>query len=290
MKVTLLGTSAGEMYPGFWCECPNCAAARRLGGRNVRGNCCAMVDSDVLIDMNEYFFHMALRLNIRPTQIRTLLVTHPHRDHFAPMLLTQRSMKPSLQTLTDEQRQRAISPCFTSLPLLEIYGNAHVEAAIRAVPGLMEAQEDCRFRFHRIEDGREERLGHMSFIPVRSRHGSEAGFAHNYIISRGGKTLLYATDTGGYDPDMLDIVLAHRYDGVVLEGTFGLGAECDTHMNLDKDKAFVRLLREHGCLADGARVHLTHICPHWAPPHDEYAAIVAKEGMELGYDGESFQV
>lgn len=56
MKLTLLGTGAGEGYPGFWCECTNCTEARKLGGKNIRGNGCAMLDQDVLIDMNEHFF------------------------------------------------------------------------------------------------------------------------------------------------------------------------------------------------------------------------------------------
>ena len=24
MKLTFLGTGAGETYPGYWCECPHC--------------------------------------------------------------------------------------------------------------------------------------------------------------------------------------------------------------------------------------------------------------------------
>lgn len=44
----------------------------------------------MLIDMNEHFFEMVPRMQIHPSQIDTLLVTHPHRDHFTPVLLTQR--------------------------------------------------------------------------------------------------------------------------------------------------------------------------------------------------------
>ena len=291
MKLTLLGTSAGEGYPGFWCECPNCAAARRMGGKNVRGNGCSMLDEDVLIDMNEHFFEMTPRMDIHPAQIDTLLVTHPHRDHFTPMLLSQRAMPAECVGMTIEQLQAYISPSFTWLPMLHVYGNRFVEEAIRAVPGLMESAERCRFTFHRLEAGTEMQIKeNLSVLPIASIHTETPGFAYNYIIRRDGKTLLYASDTGGYTPDMLELVLAQQYDCVVMEGTFGLGAECEGHMCLRKNIRMRDLLTAHGCWKNGVNMHLTHICPHWAPPHDESAAIVAADGMELGYDGQALEI
>ena len=258
MKLTLLGTSAGDGYPGFWCECPNCAAARRLGGKNVRGNGCSMLDEDVLIDMNEHFFEMTPRMDIHPARIDTLLVTHPHRDHFTPMLLSQRAMPAECVGMTIEQMQAYISP---------------------------------RFTFHRLEAGTEVQIKeNLSVLPIASIHTETPGFAYNYIIRRDGKTLLYASDTGGYTPDMLELVLAQQYDCVVMEGTFGLGAECEGHMCLRKNIRMRDLLTAHGCWKNGVNMHLTHICPHWAPPHEEYAAIVAAEGMELGYDGQAIEI
>ena len=55
VKVTFIGTSAGEGYPGVWCECVNCRKARQWGGRNIRGNACSMIDDDFLIDFSAHF-------------------------------------------------------------------------------------------------------------------------------------------------------------------------------------------------------------------------------------------
>mgnify|MGYP002244409905 CR=1 FL=1 len=33
MKLTFLGTGAGETYPGYWCECPHCTYARKHRGK-----------------------------------------------------------------------------------------------------------------------------------------------------------------------------------------------------------------------------------------------------------------
>ena len=59
MKITFLGTSAGESYPAVWCDCENCTYARAHGGRNLRMNTGTMIDSDTLLDMNSCGFYTA---------------------------------------------------------------------------------------------------------------------------------------------------------------------------------------------------------------------------------------
>ena len=285
MKITFIGTSAGEGYPGVWCECPNCAKARRLGGRNIRGNSCALLDEDFLIDMNAHFAAMAPRLGISPTKIRGLLVTHPHMDHFAPEFLAKRAMRPELRSLSWEEKQNYISPCFSELPMLHVYGNAYTRQALFARQHVMEQAGNTMIEFHLIEDGVPQRQDDLTFIPVRSRHTDISGYCHNYLISRNGKTLLYASETGGYDPDMMDLVLSQKYDCVIMEGTFGLGATIERHMSLKKNREMVKLFNEHNVWKNGQNFHLTHICPHWTPVHDEYAAMLKDEGIEIAYDG-----
>lgn len=51
MKLTFLGTGAGEGYPGLWCKCPHCDYARKHGGKNIRANSCAVIDEDMLLDV-----------------------------------------------------------------------------------------------------------------------------------------------------------------------------------------------------------------------------------------------
>lgn len=155
-----------------------------------------MLDQDVLIDMNEHFFEMVPRMQIHPSQIDTLLVTHPHRDHFTPLLLTQRAMPKECVGMSAAQLHAYISPCFTWLPEMHIFGNRYVEEAIRAVPGLMESAERCRFAFHLLEAGKEVQVKeNLSILPLESIHTEIPGYAFNYILRRDGKTILYASDT-----------------------------------------------------------------------------------------------
>lgn len=285
MKITLIGTGAGEGYPGFWCECPHCSTARVRGGRDTRGNSCAMIDENILIDMNAYFFSAAPRMGIEVSKIDTLLVTHSHHDHFDPYYLLQRSMPQEYSMLSDEEKHKKISPNFSPLPNMEIYGNKYVEQTINNFPSLNNDPSLFRINFHLIREGIEEHHKGLSFLPIRSQHSELYGFAHNYILKKDDKTILYASDTGGYDEDMIELILNHKYDCIIMEGTFGLGAEVEGHMCLKKNKAFRKQLELNGCLKPKSRFYLTHICPHWTPPYDEYSPIVAAEGMILGYDG-----
>lgn len=288
MKLTFLGTSAGEGYPGFWCTCPNCTYAREHAGRNIRGNSCAMVDTDILLDMNDHFFAMVPRLGIDIGKIRHLLVTHPHVDHFTPWKLSQRAMP--YAGLPPKARLKEISPCFTTLPTLHVYGNSFVKQAMEKVPGLMENQTLHQLSFHPVQAGVPFCAGDAEVTPVRSIHGPEKGFAFNYIITRGGKTLFYATDTGGYDGETLALIAAYRYDCVIMEGTFGQGKSVDGHMSLEKNRAMLDHFTKNGLWRNSPGFHLTHLCPHWCPPHDVYAPMLKQEGMVVAYDGKTVEI
>ena len=287
MKITFLGTSAGESYPAIWCDCENCTYARQHGGRNIRMNTGTMIDSDVLMDMNSCGFYTAARLGVSLTGVRHLLVTHPHADHLTIEPLEWRRTLGNAQRLTGDARLRAISPRFTDLPMMTVYGNRFTEEKLLgAHPEWFDGTANTQMRFERITEGvRTIAGGDLAFTPVRSRHG-QPGFAHSYILERGGKTLLYALDTSGYDLDMLEILLKYRYDGVVMEGTFGLNpAENDGHMTKARNIAFRKMLIERGCIREGTPFFLTHLCPHWTPPYDLYAPMMAEEGFTVAYDG-----
>lgn len=290
MKLTFLGTSAGESYPAVWCDCENCTYARKHGGRNIRMNTGTMIDSDILMDMNSCGFYTAARLGVSLTGIRALLATHPHPDHMTAEPLEWRGGFQNGLEMTEDERMRRIAPRFTSLPTMTLYGNRFVrEALVDRHPEFFD--ERHRLRYQEIQEGVRTEAEGFAFTPLRARHGPETGFAHSYILERDGKTLLYALDTGGYDSDMLDILLSKRYDGVVMEGTFGLSAApCDTHMNRQKNIQFRNLLLEKGCITPETPFILTHLCPHWTPPYDVYAPMMEKEGFIVAYDGMTYEI
>lgn len=185
MKLTLLGTGAGEGYPGFWCECTNCTEARKLGGKNIRGNGCAMLDQDVLIDMNEHFFEMGAPDADSSVADRYAAGDPSSPGPFYTVVTYPTAMPKECVGMSAAQLHAYISPCFTWLPEMHIFGNRYVEEAIRAVPGLMESAERCRFAFHLLEAGKEVQVKeNLSILPLESIHTEIPGYAFNYILRR----------------------------------------------------------------------------------------------------------
>ena len=56
MKLTFLGTGAGETYPGYWCECPHCTYARKHRGKNLRTNSSMVIDEEL-----QHFFRFSYK-------------------------------------------------------------------------------------------------------------------------------------------------------------------------------------------------------------------------------------
>jgi len=300
MKITFLGTSAGESYPAIWCDCENCTYAREHGGKNIRMNTGSMIDDDILLDMNSCGFYTAARLGVSLTGVKHLIVTHPHSDHLTPEPLAWRRAVPGAVESLGKNHISFVSPRFTPLPMMTIYGSLHTrEKLVDQHPEFADGSQDVQMRFHDIRDGVEiAAADDLSIKPIGAIHGGTGfsanyeidrgshTFAHSYIIRRGGKTLLYALDTGGYEEDMLKLILAEKYDGVVMEGTFGLSeAEQVGHMNTQKNVEFRQLLIDNGCIKEETPFFLTHMCPHWTPPHDIYAPMMAEKGFIVAYDG-----
>ena len=119
MKLTFLGTGAGEGYPGYWCECPHCTYARKHRGKNLRTNSSMVIDEELLIDIGPSCFDNAARFGVNLSKIKTLLVTHPHEDHLQPQHLYWRNTDESLLPLTYVEKMRHGGPRFTDIPQLK---------------------------------------------------------------------------------------------------------------------------------------------------------------------------
>lgn len=295
MKLTFLGTSAGESYPALWCRCPHCTYARAHGGKNVRQNSCALLDGDVMLDFSSHVFHTALTLGLDITGIRYLLVTHDHRDHFDPQHLIWRMLP-----LADGAPQAITHPFdmetsvwqmgarHTPLPHLNIYGHSSVYTALRQNPRFHEEnmEYDYDMSFHALSRGECVRLSNGLTVTALVSHHGTPGSVLNYILERDGHTLLYALDCGGYDDDMIELLKGHRFNCVVLEGTFGhMPVMNPMHQNKEKNLQMLDFFNKNHLWAGSPRMILSHMAPHWTPPHDLYSAEMAKYGINVAYDG-----
>lgn len=306
MKITFLGTGSGEGYPAAWCECPHCTYARAHGGKNLRTYSSAVIDDELLLDMGPSTFYAAARFGVNLARVHSLLVTHPHEDHFFPLMIRCRGASENPFGLPYREQMACTGACMTKPPKFTIYGNPYVKESLESYLNIIDHPtirstaggktlddyqaylEENGVTYELIAKNTPFSIGPYRVTPVQGTHITP-DYAFSYIIEKEGKTLLYALDTSYFELDSLRTVLAHTYDLVVMEGTYGLNPKRESHMGLKDNAELLNTLRTQGCMKPGARCLLSHMSPHWCPPHDWYEAITAPYGIELAYDGLSVE-
>ena len=83
MKVTLLGTSSAEGWPGLFCRCDACRLARQRKGKDIRTRTAALIDDTLKIDFPPDTLHQIIANDIELDVARCafrLTHRHMHRD------------------------------------------------------------------------------------------------------------------------------------------------------------------------------------------------------------------
>lgn len=267
MKLQYLGTAASEGWPAVFCACESCEQARRLGGKNIRTRCQALVDDTLLLDLPPDNYMHSLLHGVKLHQVTHLLVTHSHSDHWYPAELGLHR-----------------SPfCEGQVSFLEVYGNDMVEKSWRQeVEGRAEEPLSCSFTpltpFVPVQVGR------YTVTPLRALHDRKE-CCLNYLISDGSATLLYAHDTGIFPEDTWGFLKGKTVDLVSLDCNYLLDSDGGNHMGLpDAIMVKKRLLQEE--IAHPSTVFVvSHFSHNGGLPHHTIAETAAKDGFLTAYDG-----
>ncbi len=105
MQITLLGTGAADGWPNPWCSCPSCADARDRGEQ--RQPTSALVDGVLLLDLAPGVPPRGISLE----RVRTVLLTHDHPDHCAPLGLLARQWVRRAEPLTIVGPRPSLEAC-----------------------------------------------------------------------------------------------------------------------------------------------------------------------------------
>ena len=262
MEVLLVGTGAADGWPSPFCRCASCEAARARGV--VRGQTSALVDDDVLIDCGPETPGAVVRHGRTLAGVTHLLITHAHFDHLGPQALLMRSW-------------------VDGMGVLEVVGPA-------------DALEVCRdwvgpgdpVRLKPVAAGDRVRVGRydVRVLPARHRVFRDGDAVLYDITSPDGARLLWASDTGPWEPDWFDAVRGARFDAVFLEETLGHREEIsDSHLGLARFGAMLDRLGEVGAVDEATEVVAVHL-GHHNPAPDELDRCLAARGARAGDDGE----
>lgn len=136
--------------------------------------------------------------------------------------------------------------------------------------------------FYPMKSGECVTFGKYHVRAFAANHGTARGAVH-FLITDGVKTLFYGLDGAWLLYDEVAAIQEAKPDLIVLDGTVGEQAG-DYRVFEHNDLAMVRLLK--AALAPHAkRFCISHMSRKLHKPHAELAADMAREGIEVAFDG-----
>jgi phosphoribosyl 1,2-cyclic phosphate phosphodiesterase len=270
MEAIILGTAAAEGIPALFCGCEVCVTARKLGGKNIRGRQSLFLPPDILIDLGPDSMSYVHRNGFDYSKLAAILYTHSHDDHCQADELGYLHGPTFAKNMAHEK--------------VLIYGNERVRDRIRRVTDhVPEADVRPAVPFETIL------LPGLKATPILSYHREpEEEETLNYILERGGKTLLYATDLGRYDEQTWEYFSGIRLDAVIMECTNGVKPRDERwpyHMSFPNDVDMKERMHSIGALAEDAPFCITHFSHNGAIPHDDFQALADPHGITVAWDG-----
>lgn len=279
MIITFLGTAAANAFPEAFCKCPNCSAARALGGPSLRKRSAALINNDLLIDLGPDIAAASHIHGCSLDEVRYCLQTHPHADHLDLSQLLSRS--PGYGVV--------------GAPLLNFYASretlgraAETFARDLASYGLLspEAEKSLNCKIHQIRPLEPFMVGPYSVMAFPANHAPGMG-AMLYAVEADGRAVFYGTDTATLSEQTWRAFREHQmsFDVVVLDHTYGPEQPGRDHLSACQVIEHADRMREEGLLRSGARVFATHIAHEGNPAHPDLAVFAKKHGYDVAYDG-----
>jgi len=268
LKLLFLGTAAAEGFPNPFCHCEVCYRARQLGGRNIRSRTSVLIDDELKVDFPPDTFYHSIRYKLDMSQIKDLLLTHSHYDHFHPGDLYNRI----------EGFAHGISHP------LHIYGNDLTIKGLRDV--LPHEEEDRRFAYHRVMPFKEVITQTAKVTPLLADH-DPMETCLLYVIEKDGKRLLYGNDTGWFPEETWAWLKEIKIDAAILDCTGGFNSnnQSRNHMCIETVIEVQRVLQQENILNAGGQVFATHFSHNSKLLYEEFVVAFERYGIKVAYDG-----
>lgn len=261
METVLLGSGAADGWPNPFCRCDSCTSALRRG--DIRGQTAALVDNALLIDCGPEAPAAASRLGRTLADVRTILITHDHPDHFGPQALLFRSW-------------------IADAGPIDLVGPGDLLDRARDWIG-----PNDPVTLHPVTAGDRISLsGYDIRVLAANHHVYRDGDSVLYdVTGPDGSRLLWATDTGPLPDDWFSEVAGARYDAVFLDTTFGDTPHSPGHHALDDAVETISTLRSCEAVHDLTHVVGVHLSHHHRSI-EHVASQLITVGARPGADGD----
>ena len=266
MRIRLLGTAAAEGVPALYCHCPTCESARAKKGRNIRRRSAILIDDCMCIDYGPDIAAAFESVNYDAANLRHLLITHSHFDHFYPENLEIRGRRYLTETPS----------------MLEIVGNS---ATFLRLSMLGYRDEELQIKRREPKIGAWQKVGQYEIMPIPANHAHDLGGALNYVVRRNDKSILYATDTGVYTADAFEIINGIRFNLIILDATNYYCKSSRNHLTKEGILQMISFFRANGNMDQQTRIILTHFSHTGSKDQESMEEDMRKLDLVPGYDG-----
>lgn len=270
MKLKYLGTAAAEGIPGMFCNCRVCRNALKIRGKEIKTRSQALLDDKLLIDFPADTYMHILNHGLDLRNIHNVIITHSHSDHFYPNDFWCRF--------------EGIAYDIVEEPLNIYVTEAGYNEALRQ---LGEDMNETRVKFHKIAPFEPFDVEDYHIIPLAADHDPSTNPVI-YIIEKGGKSLLYANDTGIFPDSTWDYLEKYnkKFELISLDCT-GMAQKNwrRSHLCLDTDKEVYDRLTEIGVCDKNTIVYVNHFSHNGMLTHKELVVEAEKYGFLVTYDG-----
>lgn len=273
MKIQFLGTAAAEGVPSVFCDCANCKLIRSLGPTEYRTRAQVMIDDCLSVDFPPDAFYHSLRFGLNYSNLRYILATHSHFDHFYAHDFVLRGYKYAK----------------LSVPSLEIYGNCEVAKVFDECTA-RELREDVKpnLTVKTIKAYRIFEVGEYRVIALPANHSKTEEALLFYIESKG-KGYLHFYDTAPVEDNVLNFLkdCGVHVDLVCLDCTFvEESARANArHMGISDDLKIKKNLIAKNIADQNTKFVISHFSHNGNPTRANLSKIEQKYGVIAAYDG-----
>ena len=272
MELKILGSGGGEGYPALFCECDHCNAARKAGGKSLRSLSQSLVDGKLLIDLPATTHAHCLHYGFGIGNIKHLLITHTHADHYAPQILDTRG--------SDFAHNMAAEK-------LHIYGNEEVARKYGKMFEIFPLRDKIRKNIvlHTVKAFVSFTADEYKITPLKACHALEEN-ALNFIVDDGKTALLYLVDSGYPFDETLDCLQAYgkKFRCVVMDATMG-NSYYKGHMNFKENIKLKNYMYDAGVCDEKTKFIITHITHNHCGLHEDIEKEFAGSGIDVSFDG-----
>lgn len=262
----------------MFCNCQFCQKIRKMDSGEVRTRSQVLIDDILSVDFPPEAYVHSLKYGVNLSNLKYLLVTHSHMDHFYAHDFILRGYKYA-------QLEQDV---------LNIYGNEEVFKVFKECCAReMKEVVAPHIAFNTVKSYQVFKVGNYTVITIPANH-SKVEDALLFYISDGKKGYLHLHDSGVVCDEAINFLAKNNakadlvtFDCTFLDKSYGPEAR---HMGIDDNMAIKQRLKDVGVIDDNCKCVITHFSHNANPTRANLLLYEEKYGVIAAYDGLTIEI